>query len=140
MEIFIRVPIKDDIISKGFTITTSPIGTTWKKEQLGEFANKSGIYIHHCNSQILYIGETTSGKWAKFGERLRRQFQENGSKNKDLYNLLNKQENPIKTYMLELDEIDMMVIGGAIELTKERKALIMEQVLIGAFSPIGNKK
>jgi hypothetical protein len=41
--------------------------------------------------------------------------------------------------MLDLDDIDMMVDSGSIQLTKERKALIMEQILIGVFSPEGNK-
>jgi hypothetical protein len=33
----------------------------------------------------------------------------------------------------------MMVDSGSIQLSKERKALIMEQILIGVFQPEGNK-
>lgn len=139
MEIKVKIPIKADIVFQGFPISTSPAGTTWKKGQLGDYANKSGVYIHHCDGKILYVDKTTSGKWGTFSERLRREFQEKASTNSALYQLLLSQTKTIKTIMLDLDDIDMMVDSGSIQLSKERKALIMEQILSGIFLPEGNK-
>jgi hypothetical protein len=139
MEIKVKIPIKADIVFQGFPVITSPTGTTWTKNQLGGYADRSGVYIHHCDGKILYIGKTTSGKWGTFSERLRREFQEKASSNSSLYQLLHTQIKSIKTFMLDLDDIDMMVDSGPIQLTKERKALIMEQILIGVFLPEGNK-
>ena len=138
MEIKVKIPIKADIVFQGFPVTTSPAGTTWTKDQLGDYADRSGVYILHCDGKILYVGKTTSGKWGTFAERLRREFQEKASSNSSLYQLLVRQKT-IKTFMLDLGDIDMMVDSGSIQLTKERKALIMEQILIGVFSPEGNK-
>jgi hypothetical protein len=45
----------------------------------------------------------------------------------------------IRVYCLDLLDLDMMVDQGPMSLTKERKALIMEQVLIGIFEPPGNR-
>lgn len=139
MEIKVKIPIKADIVYQGFPITTAPPGTTWKKNQLGDYADKSGVYIHHCDGKILYVGKSTSGQWGTFSERFRREFQESASSNSSLYQLLHSQKNTVKTFMLDLDDIDMMVDSGSIQLTKERKALIMEQILIGIFQPEGNK-
>lgn len=139
MEIKVKIPIKADIVFQGFPVTISPAGTTWKKDQLGDYSNRSGVYIHHCDGKILYIGKTTSGQWGTFAERFRREFQEKASSNSTLYQLLLAQQKTIKTFMLDLDDIDMMVNSGSIQLTKERKALIMEQILIGVFLPEGNK-
>lgn len=138
MEIKVKIPIKADIVYQGFIVATSS-GTTWSKTQLGDYADRSGVYVHHCEGKILYVGKTTSGKWGTFAERLRREFQEKASGYSDLNKLLTKQTSPIKTFMLDLEDIDMMVDGGSIQLTKERKALIMEQILIGVFQPEGNK-
>lgn len=138
MQIKIDVPIKADIINGGFEIKVSN-NTEWSKSQLGDYAEKSGVYIHHSNGKILYIGKATSGKWGKYGERLRREFQEKASSNSTLFKLLKKQKSPIKSYLLDLDDIDMMINAGSKELSKERKALIMEQILIGIYNPEGNK-
>lgn len=139
MEIKVKIPIKADIVFQGFPVSISPAGTTWKKEQLGDYADKSGVYVHHCDGKILYVGKTTSGKWGTFSERLRREFQEKASAKSPLYQLLLSQTKTIKTFMLDLDDIDMMVDSGPIQLSKERKALIMEQIIIGIFQPEGNK-
>lgn len=127
MEIKVKIPIKADIVYQGFVVATSS-GTTWSKTQLGDYGDKSGVYIHHCDGKILYVGKTTSGKWGTFAERLRREFQEKASGNSDLFKLLLSQTNAIRTFMLDLDDIDMMVDGGSIQLTKERKALIILQI------------
>jgi excinuclease UvrABC nuclease subunit len=139
VEIKVKIPIKADIVFQGFPVSTSPAGTTWTKDQLGDYADRSGVYVHHCDGKILYVGKTTSGQWGTFAERLRREFQEKASSNSSLYQLLLGQQKTIKTFMLDLDDIDMMVDSGSILLTKERKALIMEQILIGVFSTEGNK-
>lgn len=139
MEIKVKIPIKADIVYQGFVINISPAGTTWTKGQLGDYADRSGVYVHHCNGKILYVGKTTSGDWGTFSERLRREFQEKASSNSYLYQLLLRQTEAVKTFMLDLDDLDMMVDSGSIQLTKERKALIMEQILIGIFQPEGNK-
>jgi excinuclease UvrABC nuclease subunit len=139
MEIKVKIPIKADIVFQGFPVLTSPAGTAWTKDQLGDYADRSGVYIHHSEGKILYVGKTISGQWGTFAERLRREFQEKASSNSSLYQLLLGQQKTIKTFMLDLDDIDMVVDSGSIQLTKERKALIMEQILIGVFSPEGNK-
>lgn len=140
MVIQVKIPIKADIVYQGFPVITSPAGgATWKKDQLGDYANRSGVYIHHCEGKILYVGKATTGQWGTFSERLRREFQEKASSNSSLYQLLLSQAKPVKTFMLDLDDIDMMVDSGSVQLSKERKALIMEQILIGMFEPLGNK-
>jgi excinuclease UvrABC nuclease subunit len=141
MEIKVKIPIKADIVFQGFTIITSSSesGTIWTKSQLGDYAGRSGVYIHHCDGRILYVGKATNGQFGNFAERLRREFQEKASSNSDLFKLLNSQIKDIKTFLLDLDDIDMMVDSGSIQLSKERKALIMEQILIGVFQPEGNK-
>lgn len=140
MEIKIRVPLLTDISSKGVLIHISPKGTSWLKAQLGKYENKSGVYIHRSENIILYVGNTTKGKWGNFGERLRREFQETSSQNSNLYQVLKSYHPKIHTVLFDLDEIDIMIDHGTINLSKERKALILEQVLIGIFDPIGNKK
>lgn len=139
MEIKVRIPIKADIVFQGFPVKTSPAGTTWTKDQLGDYADKSGVYIHHSDGKILYVGKTTSGQWGTFSERLRREYQEKASGNSSLYQLLLKQKKSIKTVMFDLNDIDMMVDSGSTQLSQTRKALIMEQVLIGVFEPEGNR-
>lgn len=141
MEIKVKIPIKADIVFQGLPIITSAAGsgTTWTKEQLGDYADRSGVYIHHCDGKILYVGKTTSGQYGNFAERLRREFQEKASSNSALFQLLHSQTKTIKTFLLDLDDLDMMVDSGSIQLSKERKALIMEQILIGVFQPEGNK-
>jgi hypothetical protein len=141
MEIKVKIPIKADIVFQGIPIITSPAdsGTTWTKEQLGDYANRSGVYIHHCDGKILYVGKTTIGQYGNFAERLRREFQEKASSNSSLFQLLHSQTKTIKTFLLDIEDLDMMVDSGSIQLSKERKALIMEQILIGVFQPEGNK-
>ena len=138
MQISITVPIKADIVNSGFLVQVAGKGKSWFKSQLGDYADKKGVYIHHSGGKILYIGKATSGDYGTFGERLRREFQETASSNSPLHKLL-KQHYEVRTYLLDLNDIDMMVNPGPMALTPERKALIMEQVLIGLYEPIGNK-
>lgn len=139
MQLTIHVPIKADIINGGFVLSVDANGDGWSKSQLGHYADKSGVYIHHANGKILYVGKATSGQWGNFGERLRRECQKTSSQNSSLFQLLAAQSTPIRAYLLDLDDIDMMVNPGPMQLSKERKALIMEQTLIGLYEPEGNK-
>ena len=138
MQLIIHIPLKAQIINGGFSLAVAPSGKSWSKSQLGDYADRKGVYVHHANGQILYIGRTTSsGDYATFGERLRREFQEKASSNSDLYKLLLAQTQPIRAYLLDLEDIEAMVDAGPLRLSGVRKALIMEQVLIGLFDPIG---
>ena len=111
----------------------------WSKVQLGDYANKSGVYILHANGKILYIGKATSGKFGNFAERLRRHCQEKASGNSPLFQHLCTHETPVRAYLLDLKDIDMMIDAGPMKLSRARKALIMEQLLIGIFLPPQNR-
>ena len=139
-EIKINVPLKSQIVYSGIKIPiASKKGEKWSKLILGDYTNKRGVYIHHSNNKILYVGNTTQGPYGTFGERLRREFQYTASVNSRLHQLLASQKNPVFSYFLDLDDIDSMINTGSSTLKKERKALILEQVLIGVYSPEGNR-
>jgi hypothetical protein len=139
MELRIHVPTRAQIVNGGFPVSVAVGGASWSKSQLGAYADAKGVYIHHCNGKILYVGKTTEGDYGTFGERLRREFQTKASSDSALHRLLAAQREGIRTYLLDLEDLDMMVDPGPMELKRERKALIMEQVLIGLFRPEGNK-
>jgi len=139
MQLTINIPIKADIINGGFTVSVADEGESWSKSQLGHYADKSGVYIQPCNGKILYIGKATTGNWGNFGERLRGEFQKTASSNSHLFQLLSNQKHQIKVFLLDLEDIDMMVNPGPMQLSAVRKALIMEQTLIGLYEPEGNK-
>jgi hypothetical protein len=140
MQLTITIPTKAEIVSGGFEITIAPKGESWQKSQLGDYQDRRGVYIHHSNGRLLYIGKATAGQYGTFGERLRREFQETSSSASALHQLLKTQTHAIRTYCLDLDDLDMMVDPGPMPLDRERKALIMEQVLIGIFKPEGNSQ
>ena len=139
MRVTLQIPTKAQILSGGFAVHVAKQGESWSKTQLGAYADLCGVYVHHCNGSILYIGKTTSGSFGTFGERFRREFQELASGNSNLHQLLSSQAGEIRAYCLDLQDLDMMVDQGPMSLTKERKALIMEQVLIGIYEPPGNR-
>ncbi|GAB2584916.1 hypothetical protein [Spirosoma areae] len=114
-------------------------GGRWTKDCLGSYANSRGVYIHHSDNEILYIGQTVKGKWGTFSERLRREFQETSSQASGLYRMLEEQTHQIRTVCFDLDEIDQLISFSTNDLSKENKALIFEQLLIGIFQPQGNK-
>ena len=138
MRIELNIPTKSQIVNGGFEVKVAPKGTSWSKLQLGDYADKSGVYIHHANGRILYVGKATKGEYGTFGERLRREFQETESANSSLHQLLMAQASPIRAFLLDLEELDMIVDSGPRKLSQKRKALIMEQVLIGIYLPEGN--
>lgn len=139
MQIKLQIPTKAQILSGGFVVGIAKPGTSWSKLQLGGYADSRGVYIHHCNGYILYVGKTTGGDYGTFGERFRREFQQSASGNSALHQLLCCQTTEIRTYCLDLQDLDMMVDQGPMTLSQERKALIMEQVLIGIYEPPGNR-
>ncbi len=139
MQITINIPMKSDIVNGGVVVSVARKDDSWLKSQLGQYTDKSGVYIHHSNGEILYIGKTTTGSHGIFGERLRREFKNKASKNLDLYQLLARQTNEIRTYFLEIEEIDKLVSAEQTQVPVVRKALIMEQALIGVYDPVGNK-
>lgn len=139
MQLTITIPTRAQIVNGGFVLTISPTGTEWLKSQLGDYADKSGVYVLHAHGRILYAGKTTQGKFGTFAERLRRHCQEKASGNSPLHQCLREQVTPVRAYLLDLQDIDMMIDQGPMSLTPVRKALIMEQALIGIFEPPENR-
>lgn len=138
MNIEIRVPTKAQIVSKGCDVIVAPRGTSWSYHQLGDFAKRRGVYIHHANRTIHYVGNTTRGQFGTFGERLRREFHESSAgSNRRLYEYLSAISAQLRTCFLDLTDIDLMVESTA-QLSPESKALILEQALIGVYDPPGN--
>lgn len=140
MQISIAIPLKAEIVHcTQFPLSVVVAGSSdrWVKTQLGDYADKRGVYIIYTDGKILYVGKTTEGNF-NFGERLYRHFHHSASANSNLYRMLAQQEKTIYAYFLDLTDIDQMVNPGPMFLKPERKALIMEQALIGVYSPIGN--
>lgn len=96
------------------------------------------MYILHSDGKLLYVGKTTEGEYGNFGERLRRHFQEKASQNSRVHQLLVGQTTPIRAYLLDLEDLDLLIDHGSATLSPKRKALVMEQLLIGIYSPEGN--
>ena len=139
MLVTINIPTKAQILGGGFLVSIARVGEPWSKKQLGAYATKRGVYVHHADGRILYVGKTTAGDTATFGERFRREFQSSASNASALHQLLADQRMPVRSYLLDLEDLDMMVDQGPMKLDAERKALIMEQLLIGIFKPDGNR-
>lgn len=135
----INLPSKEELLSKGIVIPLAPRGDSWSKKSLGSFSKKSGVYIHYCDQEIVYIGQTTSGKRGNFGDRMRREFHETSASNDYLHNFIKEHLHCVRTRFLDLDEIDRIVVADSINLTPQRKALILEQILIGQYEPKGNR-
>ena len=142
MRLFINIPIKkSDIFKSGVPIKVAKRrGDRWSRKQLGDFADRSGVYVLHNKKKILYVGKTTSGTWGVFGERLRREFQFTSSSNSHLHNLLARQKKKIYAYIIDFEKIEKIVRPKEVKLQKEKKALVLEQCLIGIFNPEGNRE
>jgi excinuclease UvrABC nuclease subunit len=138
MNISLSIPTKAQVFSGGFRVATAGLNEPWSKSQLGAYADKSGVYILHSDGAILYVGKTTSGEFGNFGERLRRHFQQAASQNGRVHQILVAQTGEIRAYLLDLEDISMMIDAASMNLSPERKALVMEQVLIGIYQPPGN--
>ena len=135
----VNLPTKEELLSKGIVIPLAPRGEGWSKKFLGIFSKRSGVYIHYCDDEIVYIGQTTMGKRGTFGDTMRREFHETSASNDYLHRFIKEHQDCVKTRFLDLEEIDKIVDSGEIELTPQRKALILEQILIGQYKPKGNR-
>lgn len=139
MQLNVSIPTRAQIVNGGFVVGIATAGASWSKSQLGDYADKSGVYVLHANGRIIYIGKTTEGDYGTFGERLRRHCQEKASSNSCVHRMLCAEQTPIRAYLLDLQDIDMMIDQGPMTLSQTRKALIMEQALIGIYEPPGNR-
>lgn len=135
----INIPTLELLLSSGINIPVAGKGVRWSKKSLGTQANQGGVYLHHSNGVIIYVGKATSGKFGTFGERMRREFHESSASNNYLHQFISNYKDEIRTTFLNFEEIDTIVDGEEIEFSKERKALILEQVLIGLYEPAGNR-
>lgn len=138
----VSYPTKAQILSGGFQVAFATGDKEWNKSQLGAYADSKGVYVHHCNGAILYVGKTTSGEWATFAERLRREFRPRPDKKHwdALQKLLSTQTQPIRAYLLDYQDLGVLVDFGPISVKPEAKALLMEQVLIAIYDPPGNRR
>ncbi len=139
-EITIRVPNRNHVLRFAKAVPVALPGETWKKGTLRGYADARGVYVHCAGRQVLYVGNTTKGAYGTFGERLRREFQQKASGHSKLYGLLRRHRTRVRTFFMNYDVLDQCVISEAAALSPSRKALIMEQVLIGVLEPEGNKK
>ena len=138
MKIEAEIPTKSQIINGGFVCKPTAKGVKGQKPDFGDYSDKKGVYVFHSNGKLLYVGKTTDGDYGTFKERLYRHLSEGPAVNSKVHQLLIQQKKDVKAYLLDLLDIDMMINSGAIKLDPINKALIMEQMLIGVFSPIGN--
>jgi hypothetical protein len=132
------IPTKAQLINGGFECKTAAKGQPGAMPDLGEYSDKKGVYIFHSAGKLLYVGKTTDGVYGNFRDRLYRHVSESASNSSRIYKLLSEQKAPIKVYLLDLEDINMMIDPGSVTLDDVNKALIMEQILIGVFSPTGN--
>ena len=138
MNVTLSVPTKAQVVNGGFPVHIAGLGASWSESQLGDYADRSGVYILHSAGAILYVGRTITGESGTFGKRLRRHFQQGASQNSQVHQLLVAQKTEIRAYLLDLDDISMMIDAASMSLPDDRKALVMEQVLIGIYRPRGN--
>lgn len=138
MNISLSVPTKAQVISGGFPLSCAGANESWAKSQLGAYGDRSGVYVLHSAGAILYVGKTTTGDFGTFGERLRRHCQFSASQNSRVHQLIVTQTAPVYAYLLDLEDISMMIDAASMTLSPERKALVMEQVPIGVYQPPWN--
>lgn len=125
------------MINGGFPCTATARGQPAWKTDFGDYTGKSGGYIFHAGGKLLYVGETTDGNWGNFGDRLYRHLSQAAANDSRINELLRQQTEAVKVYLLDLEDISMMIDSGSIALDDISKALIMEQILIGVFPPEG---
>src|ERR1700743_1787190 len=141
MEIQIKIPSIEEVFKKGIPLKVVAEKESWYKSCLGDYAGKSGVYIHHVEGNILYVGQTSkNGQWGTFHVRLRRECQPKAASYSDLYKLLFLHAADVKTTLYHFDEIKLMFSGNIkSKLSTERMTLILEQFMIAASNPVGNK-
>lgn len=142
MEIKIKIPTVSRVINKGISLKVVGENEKWSQSSLGDAAKKSGVYIHHADGKILYVGQTSKNNtWGTFQIRLRRECQPKAANYSDLYKLLYHNARKVKTTMYHFDEIKKMFSGSLKKnLTPVNMTLILEQFMIAMYRPIMNKK
>lgn len=116
VNVSLSVPIKAQVVNGGFPVAIAGLNASWSKSQLGHYADRSGVYILHSAGAILYVGKTTTGDFGTFGERLRRHFQKSSSQNSQVHQLLGGQTAEIRAYLLDLEDISMMIDAASMSL------------------------
>lgn len=139
MGIKIHVPLKSQVINGGFVVQIVGQGIKWSTHQLGKYAKSKGVYIYHSKGEILYVGNTTGTKM-NFGMRLRRECQERAAGNSKLHQDFRRLKSDVCVFLLDLDAVNRMVDAKPSGLDDKRKALILEQILIGIFNPRFNRQ
>ena len=147
MEIKIIIPTKEEILKKaekeGISLSIAE-DSSWSKAELGDFADKQGIYIHCRGTEILYVGQTykeDDKNWATFGERFRREFQKSSAQESLLYQKLSENNGKgNKTIFFETKEIVGMIQGLNENVSNQRKILLIEQAMIAAYDTLINKR
>jgi hypothetical protein len=142
MDVTITIPTILEVIQRGIPLNVAAENESWYQHHLGDYAKKSGVYIHHANGKILYVGQTSqAGQWGTFHVRLRRECQPKAASNSSLYQLLFQNANDVKTTLYHFNEVVAMFSGNTKEdLSAERMTLILEQLMIAVYRPIGNKR
>ena len=69
---------------------------------------------------------------------MRREFQFSSSQNSNLFQIISGCIEPVYSVFYDFNQIEKMVDDVSIDIG--RKTLILEQVLIALYKPIGNKK
>ena len=142
MDITIKIPTTDEIFAKGISLKVVGENESWSKKFLGDYASKSGVYIHHIPNKILYVGQTSKeGKWGNYDVRLRRECQPKAASYSSLYKSLFANAANAKITMYHFEEIKEMFSGILKEnLSPQRMTLILEQFMIAVYQPIINIK
>ena len=69
MNVTVTIPIKEQILSTGFEVHTASDGASWSKDQLGEYSDKSGVYILHSKWENTLRGKNNDwSTWELRGE------------------------------------------------------------------------
>jgi len=134
------VPSHETITGSGVPVSVAAAGDSWSSTQLGTFAPDNGVYILYADSRILYVGQTMVGNFGNFGERLRRHCQEKASSNSEVYKLLLSQTKRVHAFFVSRSSLPERIRQQGVQLSMERMALLMEQALIGAYEPPGNRR
>lgn len=142
MDITIKIPTLQEVFQKGISLKVVRENESWYQDDLGEYAKKSGVYIHHSNGNILYVGQTSkAGNWGTFHVRLRKECQPAAASHSNLYHLLLENARDLKTTLYHFEEVSAMFSGNIKDkLSPGRMTLILEQFMIAAYQPSGNRR
>lgn len=140
MKVSCNIPKRNEITSRGIPLSVAADGESWSSIQLGPSARDSGVYVLYAGNRILYVGQTMVGNYGNYGERFRRHCQKKASRNSKVYQLLRSQNEGVWAYLLGRSDLGDRVRQEGVKVSVERMALLLEQALIGAYEPPGNRK